>query len=159
LLIAANGGPGSDSLIGWLTELGTFQLDERSLEQNTTSVPRLFRNPNAWSTISNMVIFSHPAPVGYSYCDSQEDCYSNDERAGDDLRDGLQAIMDKFTEWKGRELYLTGESYAGIYVPQVRHTDNSTSESIQRSIGGQMPHGSVALNNNNSNHFDCPIMT
>lgn len=111
--LAANGGPGSDSKIGWLTELGTFQVDERSLDEKT-GAPKLFKNPNAWSTLSNMVIFSHPAPVGYSYCDSQEDCYSNDERAGDDLRDALQAVMDKFPTWKGRDLYLTGESYAGI---------------------------------------------
>lgn len=27
--------------------------------------------------------------------------------------------MDRFPRYKGREMYLTGESYAGHYVPQL----------------------------------------
>ena len=29
----------------------------------------------------------------------------------------IQAIMDKFPELKEKDLYMTGESYAGRYIP------------------------------------------
>lgn len=37
-------------------------------------------------------------------------------------KDSLQFLirwMDRFPRYKGREVYLTGESYAGHYVPQL----------------------------------------
>lgn len=37
-------------------------------------------------------------------------------------KDSLEFLirwMDRFSRYKGREVYLTGESYAGHYVPQL----------------------------------------
>ena len=40
----------------------------------------------------------------------------------DSAKDSLQFLirwLDRFPRYKGREIYLTGESYAGHYVPQL----------------------------------------
>lgn len=113
-------GPGSSSLIGMLTELGTFQLDSRSIAASNTSLPKLIANPTTWAKIGNMVYFEHPTPVGFSYCDDAEACTHDDQGAADDLYACIDAFFTvKFPELQGRPFFLTGESYAGIYLPMT----------------------------------------
>ena len=47
-----NGGPGSSSLIGLLTENGQVATNANSLTQNTSDVPKLFYNPYSWSQVT-----------------------------------------------------------------------------------------------------------
>ena len=85
-----NGGPGSSSLIGLLTELGQFQTNDDSL--NTTGTPKLFYNPNSWNKVANVIFLESPKGVGFSYCTNHLNCINTDESTAEDAYDALVYI-------------------------------------------------------------------
>lgn len=112
-----NGGPGASSIgYGYFTELGPFYLSDDSIV-NTTDVPQLFRNEYAWSKLAHLLFFEHPSSVGFSYCDSP--CSWNDESQVDASYEALTVFLREFPEYAQNDLYIMGESYAGIYVPTL----------------------------------------
>ncbi len=119
LLLWSNGGPGASSAFGLFTELGSFYLSDQSTKTNP---PTLFRNPYAWTKLANILILNGPAPVGYSYCNGNPAgngyaCGSwNDTRTFEHNFAFLNNFFDAFPEYKKSELYLAGESYAGVYI-------------------------------------------
>jgi hypothetical protein len=135
----SNGGPGASSLFGLLTELGPLQLSDESLatpQYRSTGIPTLLYNPYAWTRLGSVLVFDQPAPVGFSYCtkdagaadsnDGDDDNGKNceglswtDELAAENAHRALQAFYDKFPCYNSTDLYLTGESYGGIYIPTL----------------------------------------
>ena len=76
--------------------------------------------------MANLLIINSPPPVGYSYCDpagpggNGSSCGAwNDTRTAIHNYEFLVNWFDAFPEYKERELYLSGESYAGIYIPTL----------------------------------------
>jgi serine carboxypeptidase-like clade 2 len=67
-----------------------------------------------------MLYIESPAGVGYSICTGVKECntYSDAESATDNLT-AVLAFFTKFPEFKTNDLYISGESYAGIYVPYL----------------------------------------
>ncbi|KAF8668969.1 hypothetical protein HU200_052181 [Digitaria exilis] len=115
LVLWLNGGPGCSSLgYGAMEELGPFRVksDGRTL----------YRNPYAWNEAANVLFLESPAGVGFSYSNTTADYgRSGDNKTADDALLFLLNWMEKFPEYKGRDFYLAGESYAGHYVPQLAH--------------------------------------
>jgi carboxypeptidase C (cathepsin A) len=117
-----NGGPGGSSLIGGLTENGPFYMDDSSFEDpsyNKTGVPKLKSRPQRWNRLANTVYVETPAMTGFSYCDHDNttangDCPWNDETTAEAHYQMTLAFFDAFPSFKNRELYFTGESYAGL---------------------------------------------
>ncbi|XP_007533123.1 lysosomal protective protein [Erinaceus europaeus] len=110
LVLWLNGGPGCSSLDGLLTEHGPFlvQPDGATLEYN----------PYSWNLIANMLYLESPAGVGFSY--SNDKSYgTNDTEVAQSNYEALQDFFSHFPEYKNNELFLTGESYAGIYIPTL----------------------------------------
>ncbi|XP_019492558.1 PREDICTED: lysosomal protective protein [Hipposideros armiger] len=105
-----NGGPGCSSLDGFLTEHGPFliQPDGVTLEYN----------PYSWNLIANMLYLESPAGVGFSYSDDKSYA-TNDTEVAQSNYEALQDFFRLFPEYKNNELFLTGESYAGIYIPTL----------------------------------------
>ena len=126
-ILWTNGGPGASSMFGVFVELGPLRANEDSLktkEFNETGVPTLFYNEYGWTKLGSVLMFDWPPPVGFSYC---EDPAGNgtscgdwdDERMAKVSYAALAAWFGKFPERQKVPLYLTGESYAGIYVPRL----------------------------------------
>lgn len=67
-----------------------------------------------------MLYIESPAGVGFSTCKGVKECnsYSDEESAADNLA-AVLAFFAKFPEFGGNDLYISGESYAGIYVPYL----------------------------------------
>lgn len=87
-----------------------------------------------------MLYIEQPAGVGFSYCDHDnhpEDCKHSDNTMARDNLDALLEWYVKFPEYKVRELYLTGESYAGIYVPYTANAIYHHNQAAQRNGGFQ----------------------
>ena len=122
VLVWSNGGPGASSMFGLFVELGPYVMNEQSLKKDP---PTLFDNPYAWTKSGSVLMFDWPPPVGFSYCDGDPtgkgtSCGDwDDDRFSRVAYGALSAWYEKFPEFGGNDLYLTGESYAGIYIPRL----------------------------------------
>ena len=82
LLIWLNGGPGCSSMLGFLQENGPWVIED--------GADSFHENEFSWNTFANVLYIEQPAGVGYSYCNSTEDCYSDDVVSG---QDNLQSLL------------------------------------------------------------------
>ncbi|VDP84935.1 unnamed protein product [Schistosoma mattheei] len=59
-----------------------------------------------------------PVGVGFSYSTAPSQTWDDDRTALDNYH-ALLHFLKKFPEYEGRRLFVTGESYAGVYVPTL----------------------------------------
>ncbi|KAG2573476.1 hypothetical protein PVAP13_7KG255400 [Panicum virgatum] len=113
LLLWLNGGPGCSSVAyGAAQELGPFLV--RSYGANLT------RNAYAWNKAVNLLFLEAPVGVGFSYANRTADLRRLGDRVtAQDSYGFLLSWLDRFPEFKSRDFYIAGESYAGHYVPQL----------------------------------------
>lgn len=63
-----------------------------------------------------------PAGVGFSYSNTSSDYGTNgDRKTAADNYTFLVNWLRRFPEYRSRDFYIAGESYAGHYVPQLAH--------------------------------------
>lgn len=104
-----NGGPGCSSLDGFWTENGPFEIQEDlSLELR----------PYRWNRLSNMLYMESPVGVGLSY-DIEGNYNNSDDRTASINQHALNHFFEVFPSLQTHDFYLTGESYAGIYIPTM----------------------------------------
>ncbi|MCD7454311.1 Serine carboxypeptidase-like 45 [Datura stramonium] len=111
LVLWLNGGPGCSSVgVGAFSENGPFR-------------PRgqvLVKNEHSWNKEANMLYLESPIGVGFSYStDTSSYETVNDEVTARDNLVFLLRWFHKFPQYRKSNLFLTGESYAGHYVPQL----------------------------------------
>lgn len=109
VVIWMNGGPGCSSLLAMFQENGPFLVDDQ-LD------PVFQENDYSWYNNANMLYIESPAGVGYSINKDEKPTF-NDTNQSEDL---IIAVLDwfkKYPEYKKNQLFISGESYAGIYVP------------------------------------------
>jgi len=114
LVLWLNGGPGCSSLDGMLYENGPFYFEEDSLDA--------VLNEYSWHKHAHMLYFEAPAGVGFSVYGAESNKNFTDELTAHDNLIALTSFFSNFTEFKGRDFYISGESYAGIYVPWLAKT-------------------------------------
>lgn len=94
-----NGGPGSSSLIGLLTENGQIMTNDDSLTNPIDGVPQVFENPYSWSKLANVLYLESPKGVGFSSCDnvkSSSACVNTDESTAQDAYEFLVTVATIF---------------------------------------------------------------
>ncbi|TMW59518.1 hypothetical protein Poli38472_004587 [Pythium oligandrum] len=111
LVVWLTGGPGCSSVMALLTENGPCQV---------TDDLKTVLNSYSWTNNANVLWLDQPSNVGYSYA-TDLDADQDENDVGDNFYAFLQGFLDKHPELEGRELYITGESFAGHYVPAVTH--------------------------------------
>ncbi|KAL3621175.1 hypothetical protein CASFOL_036087 [Castilleja foliolosa] len=112
LVLWLNGGPACSSLgFGAMTELGPFRVNPDGKS--------LWYNEYAWNNVSNVIFLESPAGVGFSYSNKSSDYVIGDKQTAWDSYTFLVNWLERFPEYKTRDFYLAGESYAGHYVPQL----------------------------------------
>ncbi|KAL3444712.1 Alpha/Beta hydrolase protein [Aspergillus insuetus] len=102
-----NGGPGCSSLEGFFQENGRF------LWQAGTYAP--VENPYSWVNLTNVLWVDQPVGTGYSV--GTPTAISQEETAEDFVK-----FFKNFQETfgiKNFRIFVTGESYAGRYVPYI----------------------------------------
>ncbi|CAI9535784.1 unnamed protein product [Staurois parvus] len=145
LVLWMNGGPGCSSLDGLLTEHGPFliQPDGVSLEYNSYS----------WNKIANVLYLEAPAGVGFSYSDDKN-YKTNDTEVAHNNYLALKKFYTLFPEYSANDLYITGESYGGVYVPSlaVQVSQDSTINLKGIAVGNGLSSYEI---NDNSSHLLC----
>lgn len=109
LVVWLTGGPGCSSMLALLTENGPFLVD------NTTYSP--FLNKYSWNTAANLLYVDQPAGTGFSYVTNPLKYDTNEKEIAAALWDFLLQFYAKYPKYQHLDLYITGESYAGHYIP------------------------------------------
>lgn len=124
-----NGGPGCSSVAGMLTENGPFRP-----EKNGT----LQLDPWSWNRVANVLYLESPAGVGFSKTNDPADYHVGDKRTANDAYIFLTKFFGEgyFPSYKGRDFWITGESYGGHYVPELAN----------RVLEGNQAGGNVNIN-------------
>jgi len=110
LVIWFNGGPGCSSMAGFFLEHGPFQI---------TPAGQVVDNDLAWNRHANVLYVESPAGVGFSYFSNPESANTDDDTTTKDAVVFLSSFLAKFPQYVGRPTWLSGESYAGRYVPNL----------------------------------------
>lgn len=79
----------------------------------------LKENPYPWTERANVIWLESPAGVGWSLAGTDADLDTNDMLQSQDALTALKAWYAKFPEYKTNELFVSGESYGGVYVPYL----------------------------------------
>ncbi|KAM9408146.1 lysosomal protective protein-like [Pholidichthys leucotaenia] len=139
-----NGGPGCSSMVGLLTENGPFLIwdDGATLKYNSYS----------WNKITNVLYVESPVGVGFSYSDDH--IYAtNDTEVSMVNYLALKEFFRLFPEFSKNELYLTGESYAGIYIPTLAERVMEDDSFNLKGIALGNPLSSYEMNDNSLVYF------
>ena len=108
-----NGGPGCSSLEGAFQESGPLwtAAGGKGLQLNNYS----------WNKFANQLFIEAPACVGFSYADDPSTgcTHTDTSTAADNLQALVQFFTVKFPELAKNDFWISGESYAGIYIPMV----------------------------------------
>ncbi|GFY88788.1 serine carboxypeptidase-like 29 [Actinidia rufa] len=113
IVLWLNGGPGCSSIAyGMAEEIGPFHIEKDG--------KTLYLNPYSWNQVANILFLDSPVGVGFSYSNTSSDLLNNgDNRTASDSLAFLLKWFERFPQYKGRDFYISGESYAGHYVPQL----------------------------------------
>jgi carboxypeptidase C (cathepsin A) len=135
-----NGGPGCSSLEGFSVELGPASFIPGSTDATV--------NPHRWNKNANVIFLESPAGVGFSYNDDPNDRNYEDVKAGKENLEAMVSFFNKFPELRKNKFYITGESYAGIYIPHlakniVEHNKKSVDTQKINLIGFMVGNGVV----------------
>jgi len=119
LILWLQGGPGcSDFGGGFFEENGPFYTVIADADKQTVTLEPAFYS---WNRVANMLYIDSPCGVGFSYGESAGDVHNTDNGTAIDTYTFLQSFLDIYTEYKSSEFWITGESYAGIYIPTLAY--------------------------------------
>ncbi|KAL9246290.1 hypothetical protein vseg_019845 [Gypsophila vaccaria] len=130
VVIWLTGGPGCSSELALFYENGPFRI------ANNLS---LVWNEYGWDQVSNLIYVDQPIGTGFSYSSDRRDLRHNEEGVSNDLYDFVQAFFSEHPELVSNDFYITGESYAGHYIPAFAarvHRGNKANDGIQINLKG-----------------------
>lgn len=111
LVVWLNGGPGASSLLGLFLENGLFRIQD-------DSSGTILYNTISWNEYAHVIYWDQPLGTGYSYSDDK--VYATSEQELSEMfYKALQSFYSLHPEYRSCPLYITGESYAGKYVPAI----------------------------------------
>ncbi|XP_068645875.1 serine carboxypeptidase-like [Aristolochia californica] len=130
VVIWLTGGPGCSSELAVFYENGPFTI------ANNMS---LLWNEYGWDKVSNLLFVDQPTGTGFSYTTDKRDLRHNEKDVSNDLYDFLQAFFREHPQFTKNDFFITGESYAGHYIPALTsriHQGNIAKEGIHINLKG-----------------------
>ncbi|XP_052195079.1 serine carboxypeptidase-like [Diospyros lotus] len=130
VVIWLTGGPGCSSELAMFYENGPFHIANNS---------SLVWNDFGWDQASNLIYVDQPTGTGFSYSSDQDDIRHDERGVSNDLYDFLQAFFKQHPQYATNDFYITGESYAGHYIPAFAsrvHKGNKGKEGIPINLKG-----------------------
>lgn len=107
-----NGGPGCSSELAVFFENGPYHIN-KDLSLSETEF--------GWDNENHVLYVDQPVNTGFSYSDDPRDTVHNEDGVSADMLDFLQEFFAAHPDIADNDFYVTGESYAGHYVPAVSH--------------------------------------
>lgn len=107
VILWLNGGPGCSSMTGLLFELGPASIGKKI---------KPISNEFAWNNNASVIFLDQPVNTGFSY---SEEKVGTTRAAGKDVYALLSLFFEEFPEYNGNGFHISGESYAGHYIPGI----------------------------------------
>ncbi|XP_065176054.1 probable serine carboxypeptidase CPVL [Sycon ciliatum] len=104
------GGPGASSLFGLFVELGPL---------SATKDGKIGEMPVTWNKKFSLLYIDNPVGTGYSFTNDKAGYASNEGDVTRDLFTAINQFFAIFENYQTNGFYVTGESYAGKYVPEL----------------------------------------
>ncbi len=123
VLLWLQGGPGATSIFGLFNENGPIQVNADG---------SLSERPITWNSLYSLLYIDNPVGTGYSFTNSDQGYTRSQDEVADDLYSALTQFFQIYTDYAKNPFYVTGESYAGKYVPSIGykiHVENQNPES------------------------------
>lgn len=104
-----------------------------------------------------MLYLESPKGVGFSYCEGVTDsseCTNDDTTTAQDAYEFVVNWFKEYPEYGANKFYITGESYAGIYIPMLMEqiADNSLNAKPINLVGAAIGNGCWGV------EVQCPVV-
>ncbi|XP_038213517.1 venom serine carboxypeptidase-like [Zerene cesonia] len=103
------GGPGGSSLFGLFTENGPLIA-----KKNGFAVRKYH-----WAIENNLIFIDNPVGTGFSFTKDKNGYCKDETCIAKGLHSCLQQFFTLFPNLRNNNFYITGESYAGKYIPSL----------------------------------------
>ncbi|XAR52292.1 hypothetical protein NMG60_11020276 [Bertholletia excelsa] len=116
LLLWLTGGPGCSAFSGLVYEIGPLNFDTQHFDGK---FPKFILNPYSWTKVSNIIFLDAPVGTGFSYADNWPGYVLDDLLAATEVYHFLMKWLIDHPKFLLNELYIAGDSYSGLIVPNV----------------------------------------
>ncbi|KAE8573817.1 venom serine carboxypeptidase [Halyomorpha halys] len=123
------GGPGGSSLFGLFCENGPFFVKKYQ---------QLHIRKYYWSQLFNVIYIDNPVGTGFSFTENDAGYATDEVKVGKDLYSALIQFFQLFPYLQKNEFFVSGESYAGKYIPAIGYTihNNNKINSLKINLKG-----------------------
>jgi vitellogenic carboxypeptidase-like protein len=104
------GGPGASSLYGLFMENGPVRVNAQN---------KLELRQYSWHENYNVLYIENPVGAGFSFTNSTAGYCTNEIDVGKNLFSAVKQFFQLWPELRANGFYITGESYAGKYIPAL----------------------------------------
>jgi serine carboxypeptidase-like clade IV len=111
VILWLTGGPGCSSILALLSENGPYRMKPNSTD--------LIINPYSWNEKANVLYVDQPVGTGFSYSNTSKDYAHNEKKIAEDMYNFLKEFLQAFPKYANLKFAVTGESYAGHYIPAL----------------------------------------
>jgi carboxypeptidase C (cathepsin A) len=105
-------------MLGAFTENGPYWFRFNSTARNEEKAYFEY-NKFSWNNNAHVLFVDQPLGTGFSFIEKASELRTNTHDISVDFYNFLQNFYIKYPQFKNRELYLTGESFAGHYIPAI----------------------------------------
>ena len=112
LVLWMTGGPGCSSELAIFFENGPYTVQKKFLK-----APELVPNPYSWNKRANVLYVDQPGTTGFSTVQNTLGYPTDESSVAADMITFLQGFYAQYPQYKNLPFYITGESYAGHYIP------------------------------------------
>ena len=105
-------------MLGFFTENGPYNFAVGKDEDGKPKAEFKY-NPYSWNNHANVLYLDQPIGTGFSYQDDFRRLRNNEDDIALDFVEFMKEFYKKNPKFKDRDLYITGESYAGHYIPAM----------------------------------------
>ncbi|KAH7101286.1 serine carboxypeptidase [Auriculariales sp. MPI-PUGE-AT-0066] len=108
--------PAEDPVLMWINGSSAMGLFDELGPCSIGKEEKPIHNPWSWSNNASVFFLDQPVRVGFSYADHGEKRTTSE--AAVDFAAFATIFFESFTKFKGLPFHMSGESYAGRYLPE-----------------------------------------
>ncbi|XP_059054790.1 venom serine carboxypeptidase [Achroia grisella] len=124
VVVWLQGGPGATSLYGLFTENGPIKVVNE----------KFVRRKYNWALNHHIIYIDNPVGTGFSFTKDVKGYCTDEVQVGEQLYSTVMQFLQLFPELQQNKFFVTGESYAGKYVPALAYTIHKKNPSAKLKV-------------------------